>query len=89
MYIHRLVCQLLKYDPQRKSFSPKYKFSIKPKTKITEKPKTYATSPPKKATGPPPISRILRWHESNSDIRACGGGDGCVCIPIMPPDVGP
>lgn len=51
--------------------------------------KTYATNPPKKATGPPPMSRILRWHESNSDDRACAGGDGWVCMPIMPPDVGP
>lgn len=50
---------------------------------------TYATKPPKKATGPPPIKRIFRWHESKSDDRACAGGDGWVCIPIMPPDVGP
>lgn len=51
--------------------------------------KTYATKPPKKATGPPPIKRILRWHESNSDDRACAGGDGWVCMPIIPADVGP
>lgn len=50
---------------------------------------TYATNPPMKATGPPPINRIFRWHESNSDDRACAGGDEWVCIPIIPPDVGP
>lgn len=50
---------------------------------------TYATKPPKKATGTPPIKRIFRWHESNRDGRACVGGDGWVCMPIIPPDVGP
>lgn len=50
---------------------------------------TYATRPPKNATGPPPMRRIFRWHESNSDVRACVGGDGWGCTPIIPPDVGP
>lgn len=50
---------------------------------------TYATSPPRKATGPPPIKRILRWQESNSDILAACVGNCVVCISIKPPNAGP
>lgn len=39
----------------------------------TKEKKTYATKPPKNATGPPPIKRILRWQESNSEVRDDGG----------------
>lgn len=85
-----LVCkqkgQYLNWVVKQKQVEKKMKPRKQKQQKVSW---TYATKPPKKATGPPPIKRILRWHESKSDDRACAGGDGWVCIPIIPPDVGP
>lgn len=50
---------------------------------------THATNPPRNATGPPPISRIFRWQESNSDVRACGGEDAWLCKLMTPPAPAP
>lgn len=46
---------------------------------------TYATNVPKRANGELPINLIFRWHESNKDVLACGGGVCVWCNPIMPP----
>lgn len=50
---------------------------------------TYATKPPRNATGPPPMSRIFLWQESNSDGRAWGGDEAWLCSPTTPPPPAP